>query len=238
MEAVIGEGAPRSVVCVRENGAEFGAAAEEASSLAIRKIGGFGLGEVDAIEAGKLKELALDHVLREADENIEDGEVAFLQGDLEGLHVEPVAGEDAHVIAPAGIGGGAAAAGVRAVDDVVMDESGAVNHFDDGAERYGAAALIAAGSGGKEQKRGAKALAAAFAKVAADFGNGLNSLARLDGDFALDERKVVTDEVKNLAYGQNGDDNLHGNCETSAPLCQAEETTEVFRGSQGNLFRG
>jgi hypothetical protein len=51
---------------------------------------------------------------------------------VEGLHVEPIAGEDAAVIAPAGISGRAAAASVGAVDDVVVNESGAVKEFDYG----------------------------------------------------------------------------------------------------------
>ena len=201
MEAVIGEGAPRSVVCVRENGAEFGAAAEEASSLAIRKISGFSFSEVDAIEACELEKFAFDHVLREADENIEDGEVAFLQGDLEGLHVEPVAGEDAHVIAPAGVGGGATAASVRAVNDVVVNKSCAVDHFDDCAERNCASALIAAGTGSEKKQRRAKALAAALTQIAANFSDRPNGFAGLRGDFALDQSKVVANQVKNFAYG-------------------------------------
>lgn len=45
------------------------------------------------------------------------------------------------------------------------------------------------------------AAAAAFAEVAADFGDGLNRFAGLDGDFAFDQSEVVTNEIKNFAYG-------------------------------------
>jgi hypothetical protein len=81
-----------------------------------------------------LQQLALDHLLGERDEQVEDAEVALFEGGGEGLHVEPVAGEDALGVAPGGVGGGAAAAGVGLVDDVVVDEGGGVEHLDDGAE--------------------------------------------------------------------------------------------------------
>ena len=73
-----------------------------------------------------LEELALDHLLGEGDEEVEDVEVALGEGGVEGLHVEPVAGEDAFGVAPGGVGGGAAAASVGLVDDVVVDEGGGV----------------------------------------------------------------------------------------------------------------
>jgi hypothetical protein len=105
------------------------------------------------------------------------------------------------VIAPAGVGGGATAARVCAVDDIVVDERGAVNHFDDRAQGNGSAALVAAGSGGEQKQSGTKALAAAFAKIAADFSNGLDGLPGLRGDFAFDQGKVLANQIKNLAYG-------------------------------------
>ena len=198
------------MVAIGKHRAEFGAAAEEAGGFAIGKIGGLGFSEIDAIETSELEKFAFDHVLREADENVENGEIALLEGDFEGLHVKPVPGEDAHVIAPAGIGGRAAAASVRAIDDVVVDEGGAVDHLDDSAERNGSGALIAAGAGSEKKQRGTKALAAALAEIASDFGDGLDGFAGLGSDLALDEDEVVTNQVKNFANGQDGDDSLHG----------------------------
>ena len=57
-------------------------------------------------------------------------EIAFLHGNLEGLHVEPVAGEHALGIAPLSVGGGPAAARLRFVNDVVVDQRGSVNDLD------------------------------------------------------------------------------------------------------------
>jgi hypothetical protein len=76
-----------------------------------------------------------------------------------------------------------------------------VDHLDDGAERNRTAALVAAGSSSEEKKSRAKALAAAFAKIAADLGDGLDSFAGLGGDLAFDQGKVVANQIKNLAYG-------------------------------------
>ena len=42
--------------------------------------------------------------------DVEQMEIAFAQSDLEGLHVEPVAGENGHMVAPDDVGGGTAAA--------------------------------------------------------------------------------------------------------------------------------
>jgi hypothetical protein len=209
--AVFGEGAADRIVAICEDGAKFGATAKKAGGFAIGKVGGFRLGEINAIEMGELEKLAFHHVLREVDENIENGEVAFLQSDFEGLHVEPIAGEDAHVIAPAGVGRGAATARVGAIDNVVMDERGAVNHFDDSAERNGGGALISAGASSKQKKRRTEAFAATFAEIAANFGDRLDGFAGLGGEFAFDEGKIVANEVKHFANGQDGDGSLHRN---------------------------
>ena len=78
-------------------------------------------GDIHAANFGELDEFAFDHFLSEVDEDIEDVEIAFFESDLEGLHIEPIAGEDAAVIAPTGIGGRATATGVGAIDHIIVD---------------------------------------------------------------------------------------------------------------------
>ena len=111
-----------------------------------KEAGGFAIDEIEVAVAGDqraelfdLQEFAFDHLLGEIGEQIEDVEVALLQRDLKGLHVEPVAGEDALGVAPDGVGRGTAAAGFGFVDDVVMNQGCGVNDFDDGAETDGSA---------------------------------------------------------------------------------------------------
>ena len=81
-----------------------------------------------------MDQFAFHHVLRELDQNIENLEVAFGEGHLERLHVQPVARQHAAVIAPAGIRRGTSAARIGAVDHVIVDQRGAVNQFNDGAQ--------------------------------------------------------------------------------------------------------
>ena len=125
-----------------------------------------------------LQEFAFDHLLGEGDEQFEDAEVALFEGGGEGLHVEPVAGEDAFGVAPGGVGGGAAAAGVGLVDDVVVDEGGGVEHLDDGAEADAALAGAAEGFGGEQEQQRTDALAAAGHEVAGDVGDDFDLVRR------------------------------------------------------------
>ena len=85
-----------------------------------------------------LQQLAFDHRLRQFDQRVENAEVALLQGDFEGLHVKPVAGEDALRVAPLRVCGRTPAARLRFVDDVVVNQRCGVNDLDDGAQFDGA----------------------------------------------------------------------------------------------------
>ena len=95
---------------VRDDRAELHGDLEEAGGLAVDEVEVLFL--VDEVaELLHLQQFAFDHLLGERDEQVEDAEVALFQRGREGLHVEPVAGEDALGVAPGGVGGGPAAAG-------------------------------------------------------------------------------------------------------------------------------
>jgi hypothetical protein len=101
-------------------------------------------------------------------------EIAFFQGDLERLHVEPVAGENAAVIAPTGVGRGPPAARVGAIDDVVMNQRGTVKQLNNGRQPDGAAAILVPASCvpmTQQKKRGAQALPSPAQKIGGDFRN-------------------------------------------------------------------
>ncbi len=156
-------------------------------------------------EPRKLQQFAFDHVLREVDQNIENGEIAFAQRHLKRLHVEPVAREHAHVISPPRVRAGPAAARIRAVNHIVMDQRGAVNHLHHGAQPDRAFAAIPCRARCEQQKRGPQPLAAAFAQVAGNFGDRLDGAAALRRDLLLDERKIVADQIENAfrnLYGE------------------------------------
>jgi hypothetical protein len=149
------------------------------------------LGQIHAPEFGELKQFALDHVLGELDQHIKDLEVSFRERHLKRLHVQPVACQDAAMISPAGVCRGAAAACVSAVNHVVMNERGAVDQLDDGAQTDRASSAVSRISSRKQQQRRAQALASAAEQVARDFRDGLNGRAVLERKLLLDLDQVI-----------------------------------------------
>ena len=85
--------------------------------------------------------------------------------ELEGVGEEAIAQEDGDGVAPLGVGGGLGAAFFRAIHDVVMDEGGGVDEFEDDGEVQVAGVDIAGGAARQEGEGGAEPLAAALAGV-------------------------------------------------------------------------
>ena len=196
----------------------FGALAEGRAELHgdLEEAGGLAINEVEVLllvdevaELLDLEQLALDHLLGERDEEIEDVEVSFFERGGEGLHVEPVAGEDALGVAPGGVGGGAAATNVGLVDDVVVNEGGGVEHFNDGAEADaaggGGGRVAAEGLGREQEEHGADAFAAAGHEVGGDIGDDLDVRGGLGGELELDRVEVVPKEVEDLFRARDGE---------------------------------
>ena len=153
---------------------------------------------MDAADALQLQELAFHHDLGKADQQVQHLEAALAQGDLEGLHVHPVAGQHTGVIAPAHIGGRTAAARLRGIDDVVMDQGGGVDEFHDGAQLDGGGPAVAGQLGGEQQQGGAQTFAAGRLQVLADGGDGVHRRHRFHGDLLFHLLQVVLDQVENL----------------------------------------
>ncbi len=181
-----------------EHAAEAGAAAKQAGRLAGGQIQHVLLAQIHPPQAGELQQFALNHVLGELDEDVQDAEIAFLEGHLERLHVEPIPGQDAAMVSPARVGRRPAAARIGAVDHVVMDEGGAVDQLDDGAQAHGGGALVTRISGRQQEQGGAQALASSAEQVTGDFGHRLVRQAGLLRDLPFDAREVVAHQIKNL----------------------------------------
>jgi hypothetical protein len=181
-----------------ENAAEPNAAAKQASRLACSQIQNVLFAQIHASEARKLQQFPVDHILCEVDQNIQDSEITFLERHLEGLHVKPVAGQHAAMISPARIGGGPPTPRIGAINHIVMDQRGAVNQLDHGAQAHGNASVVARISGGEQQKRGAQALSSPAKQIAGDFGDGLPRKTSLLREFFLYAREVVAYQIKNL----------------------------------------
>src|SRR5690349_23875310 len=96
------------LILTAENGTKARASGEKSGGLARGEFERVLLAQIHATYARELEQFAFDHVLRDLDKEIEDAEIAFGERHLERLHVKPVSREDAHVIAPTCVGGGAA----------------------------------------------------------------------------------------------------------------------------------
>src|SRR5260370_31055859 len=102
------------------------------------------------------------------------------------------------MIAPFGIGGGAAAACVGAVDHVVVNQRCAVQKLDDSGKADGTAIFATCVTRGKKQESGTHALPSAAEQVLGDFGNRRKGGIALPREFFFNQKKVVADEIKNL----------------------------------------
>jgi hypothetical protein len=143
-----------------------------------------------------LQEFAFDHLLGEFDQSVEDAEVALLDGDLEGLHVEPVAGQHALRIAPLGIGCGTAAPGFGLIDNVVVHQGRGMDDLNYGAEPDRALTLIVEQFCGQQQQCRADSLASAGAEVFANLGDGLNAGDGVATELALQRDEVVPQQIE------------------------------------------
>src|SRR6185312_6120989 len=93
-------------LCIRaaRYSAEFGAGGEQAGRFAVDEFHAVGFADTDLADSVQLNQLAFHHELGEADQEIENMEIPFAKGSLKRLHVEPVAGEHAGMVAPLYVG--------------------------------------------------------------------------------------------------------------------------------------
>ena len=177
---------------------QAGADAEQAGGLAVHQFHAIGFGHVDAADALQLQEFAFHHHLRQADQQVQHLEIALAQRDLEGLHVHPVAGQHAGVVAPLNVGGRTAATRLRGIDHIVVHQSGRMNQFDDGAQLNRRGSTVTDQFGGEQEQGGAQPFSAGRLQVLADGGDGVHRRHRFHGDLLFHLLQVVLDQVENL----------------------------------------
>ncbi len=144
-------------------------------------------GHADHPLQGKAEDLALGHLGGGEREALHRCDVRDLESEVDRPQVEPVAEEDGELVAPAVVGGGAAAPHRGAVDDVVVDQRGGVDHLHDRAVAEVEVAVITEQARDRQQDRGAQPLAAGLEHVAARLAHELRPAAELLGDEALHE---------------------------------------------------
>jgi hypothetical protein len=190
------------IVQVAQNRPEAGATGKQASRFAGRELHRILFGQIHPSQLGQLHELAFHHVLGEFNQHIEDLEIALSQRHLKRLHVQPVPCQDAAVIAPAGIGRGTPAAGIGAIDYVIVDQCGAVDQFYDGPQTDRASSPIARIPRRKKQQGRTQPLPPALQQITRDLRHRFDGRAILERKLLLDLDQVIANEIENFLRRQ------------------------------------
>ena len=193
-----------SVGALAEQAADLRAPGEEVRGLAPDDLEVLFLGDAGVAGLGELVELALDHLQRRVAEQPHDLERVLRQRHRHRADVEVVAEQHRDVAAPARVRGQPAAAGLGAVDDVVVDERGRVDELDDGRVEHRAIPGVAAEPGRQQQHGRPHALAAAHLDVLAHLRDELDARLEVTGELALDVRELVADRLEDLGETRNG----------------------------------
>jgi hypothetical protein len=106
------------------------------------------------------------------------------------------------MIAPPGIGRRTAAARIRSVDDVIMNQRGAMNQLDDSAKANRAVPPIARIPCRKQQQGGTQPLAPSAQQVARNFRDRLDRRVILERKLLLDLGQVVANEIEDFLRRQ------------------------------------
>ena len=186
----------------RQHRAQAETDGKQAGRLAIGQLEINVFGNVDPSLPGQLQQFALDHGLGQGNQEVQDLEIALRQGNVKGLHVKPIAGQHTQVVAPAGIGGEAPAAGVRFVNHVVVNERGGVDELHHRAQPNRRLPLEAAQFGGEQHQRGTQPFAPASSQVLTDLGDGLNAGDALQAKLLLHLLEVSAHQVEDFFDGQ------------------------------------
>ena len=116
--------------------------------------------------------------------------------------VEVVAEEHRDVVAPPRVHRQPAAAQIRVVDDVVVDERRGVNELDDGGVQNRAVAGVAHEARGHQEHRRTDALAAARADVLADLRDQRDLRLDVACELLVDLLQVGADRLEDLRQGR------------------------------------
>ena len=183
---------------------EFGGGREEGGRFHADDAEVFRDGETEVEAALGLEDFAGADLVGGAGDFAADVGAVEAGGEFEGVGEETIAEEDRECVAPAGGGGGGGAAHFGAVHDVVVDEGGEVDEFEDDAEFGVIGVWGAAGPAGEE----GEGWADAFAAGAEDGGDvafdGWVEGARLEPDLFFHVDEVIGDEVEGKAEGGGG----------------------------------
>ncbi len=181
-----------------EHAADLRAAAEEVRRLPADDVEVLFLGDAGVAVLRQLIQLAFDHPQRDVAEQADDVELVVRERHRHRLDVQIVAEQDRDVVAPARVHGQTAAAQVRVVDDVVVDERRRVDEFDHRRVENRAIAVVAAQARRHQQHGRTDALAAARPDVLPDLRNQLDLRLHVPREFPIDLLEIGADRLEDL----------------------------------------
>ena len=145
-----------------EEGPELAGDGEEGAGFHLDNFVIIGDGESEVEAALGLDDFAATDFAGGVGDGATDFAIGEGGGEFEGVSEEAIAEEDGDGVAPFGVGGGETSAFVGAVEDVVVDESGGVDEFDDHREVEVGRGDGAGGATAEEGEGWAEAFSAAF----------------------------------------------------------------------------
>jgi len=161
-----------------------------------------GLADVDPAQPLELQQFAVHHALRQRDQQVEDVKAPQPQGDLERLHVEPVAGEHRDLVAPDDVGGALAAPRLGLVDDVVVDQRGGVDQFHHRRQLNRFRGGIAEQAATHQQQDRPQPLAPVALQIAGNVRDGVHAADRLQAEDTFHLLQVVGHQSGDFARGE------------------------------------
>ena len=202
VEAVLAQRLLTLAADVAEHAANLRAPTEQVRRLAPDDVEVLFLVDVRVAILGELIQLALDHLQRHVAQHADDLERVVRQGHRHRLDVQIVAEQHRDVVAPARMHRQAPAPQVGVVDDVVVDQRGRVDEFDDGGVQHRPIALIPAQPRGHQQHGGPDTLSAARLNVAADLRDQIDLRLDMAPEFPIHLLEVGANRLEDLRQGR------------------------------------
>src|SRR5687767_654795 len=151
-----------------QNRRDLCAGLEQLGGLPVNDLEIAFFGGVRVVRVQQLQDFAFGDFVGRGGHHVHDSHAFQRDHHFEGARVDVIADQHAGFVAPDFVGGVAAAAQLGAIDDVVVEQGGGVDEFDDRGGFGMAFAPIATGSGTDHDEQRAQAFAAAADDV---FGN-------------------------------------------------------------------
>ena len=164
----------------------------------------FPLGDRRVVLVGQLHQLALGHLPAGFRETFIHVLVAEPHDAADRLAIEVVAGENRHLVAPQPVGGLASAAQIGMIHDVVVQQRGRMDVFDQAGQQDVVPAGVPGRAGAQDQEEGANPLPAAAEDVGAHGVDQRDLGIQVLADLILDGVELAAIVLPDIAHSRDG----------------------------------